>query len=211
MEKGTGVVFLPVSHLSTNTHRPKKGLPSPFPPPLRLSRLSHQEIAHLPTYYLLASEVQIFSAFLRLLANLHRGYAALAKDFELWARPGSLGIPPGAAAHASGSTRAVRFACWRIPARRAAEKGTGVVLWNGAHGLVIFFGRPGGRIVDSSPSRRTIRSHHGPLPNGWPRVTDRRSDSNSPLVSARFTRFNQSTGRGIGQSLTIPHDLSSPL
>ena len=63
-----------------------------------------------------------------------------------------------------------------------------------------FSGTAAGGRVDSRPRRWTIRWHHGSLPYGCPRCTLRRNASSSFLLSARFTREAQSSGRGIGQA-----------
>ena len=64
------------------------------------------------------------------------------------------------------------------------------------------FGRPRGRSVDSIPNRFAMRLTQSSSPNGRPRCTFTRSDSNSDADCGRFTRASQSRGRSMGQSLS---------
>ena len=55
-----------------------------------------------------------------------------------------------------------------------------------------------------------IRSAQSSLPNGCPRLTHRRSDSSSALLSARLTRVTQSFGISIGHLDRSAGDSASP-
>ncbi len=58
----------------------------------------------------------------------------------------------------------------------------------------IFFGRPRGRSVCSSPSPAAVCCSKASDPNGRARVTERRTASTSASVRRRLTDFTQSSG-----------------
>jgi hypothetical protein len=73
-----------------------------------------------------------------------------------------------------------------------------------------FLGRPWGRSVLSSPSRRTIWSHQAPSPNGLPRCTQRRSAANSASVCGPLTCSTQPGQRGKGQAANNDFSFAVP-
>ncbi len=74
-----------------------------------------------------------------------------------------------------------------------------------------FLGRPRGRMVMSSPSRRATRNFQVSSPRGTPRVTDCRTPRNSSSSISSFTPASQFRGRSTGHARSQRRSADLPL
>ena len=149
------------------------------------------------------------------MGQANRFYIGLLCRFKCYwtSDPSQAGLPSAETHHALAARATASLADTRTRTlrrashRRRNHRGRGLKGLKGVGCLYIDclgHGRPRGRNVDCNPSRFAVRSCHDVSPNGEPRTTDRRNDSNSASVCGVSTCCSQRRGNLIGPTSKSP-------